>query len=91
MHTVLGHDFGKARILLQILIPRKSGEAVEVPNHGTSYGYHIHRVVTNRWELVRTATGWKIKRRSLRLVDGTEPSREILRETLAPWRNRATA
>jgi len=63
---------------LQILTPNKAGEAIEVPNHGASRGYHIHRVVTNRWELVRTAAGWKIKRRTIRLVDGSEPSREIL-------------
>ena len=55
---------------LQILTPKKSGEEIEVPNHGTSRGYHIHRVVTNRWDLVRTSSGWKIKRRTLRLVDG---------------------
>jgi hypothetical protein len=70
---------------LQILTPRKSGESVEVPNHGSSRGYHIHRVVTSRWELVRTAAGWKIKRRMMRLVDGSEPSREILREALAAY------
>jgi hypothetical protein len=70
---------------LQILTLKKTGDAVEVPNHGASRGYHIHRVVTNRWELVRTPSGWKIKRRSLRLVDGSEPSREILRDALASY------
>ena len=70
---------------LQILTPKKSGEPVEVPNHGASRGYHIHRVVTNRWELVRTVDGWKIKRRSIRLVDGSEPSREILRQALKSY------
>jgi hypothetical protein len=70
---------------LQILTPRKSGESVEVPNHGTSRGYHIHRVVTNRWELARTEAGWRIKRRTLRLVDGSEPSREILRDAIAAY------
>jgi hypothetical protein len=74
---------------LQILTPNKSGAAVEVPNHGASRGYHIHRVVTNRWELVRTAAGWKIKRRTIRLVDGSEPSREILREALQAYRAQA--
>jgi hypothetical protein len=68
---------------LQILTPRKSGDQVEVPNHGASRGYHIHRVVTNRWDLVRTASGWKIKRRTLRLVDGSQPSRDILRSAIA--------
>jgi len=70
---------------LQILTPRKSGESVDVPNHGSSRGYHIHRVVTSRWELVRTEAGWRIKRRTIRLVDGSEPSREILRGALAAY------
>jgi hypothetical protein len=70
---------------LQILTPRQSGEAIEVPNHGVSRGYHIHRVVTSRWELQRTAAGWKIKRRTIRLVDGSEPSREVLRGALAAY------
>ena len=70
---------------LQILTPHKSGVAIEVPNHGASRGYHIHRVVTNRWELARTDAGWKIKRRTIRLVDGTEPSREILRSALKTY------
>ena len=70
---------------LQILTPKKSGEPVEVPNHGASRGYHIHRVVTNRWDLARTPDGWKIKRRTSRLVDGSEPSREILRGALGAF------
>jgi hypothetical protein len=74
---------------LQILTPKKSGEAIEVPNHGASRGYHIHRVVTNRWELVRTAAGWKIRRRTIRLVDGSEPSRELLRGALTEYEARA--
>jgi hypothetical protein len=74
---------------LQILTPNKSGVPVEVPNHGSSRGYHIQRVVTNRWELERTTSGWKIKRRSLRLVDGSEPSREILRGALKGYEKRA--
>ena len=43
---------------LQILTPRKSGESVEVPNHGTSRGFRVHRVGANRWELVRSAAGF---------------------------------
>jgi hypothetical protein len=70
---------------LQILTPKKSGEAIEVSNHGASRGYHIHRVVTNRWDLVRSSSGWKIKRRTSRLVDGSEPSREILRGALSSY------
>jgi hypothetical protein len=81
-HIVLHGDTAVVTSYLQILTPKKTGELVEVPNHGASRGYHIHRVVTNRWDLVRTAGGWKIERRTLRLVDGIEPSRELLRGAL---------
>jgi SnoaL-like domain len=81
-HVTIDGDTAVVISYLQILTPKKSGEPVEVPNHGASRGYHIHRVVTNRWDLVRTPSGWKINRRTLRLVDGTEPSREILRGAL---------
>jgi hypothetical protein len=84
-YVALDGDKAVVTSYLQILTPNKSGETVEVPNHGASRGYHIHRVVTNRWELLRTASGWKIKRRTLRLVDGSEPSREILRGALAAY------
>jgi len=88
-HITINGDDAVVISYLQILTPNKSGEAIEVPNHGASRGYHIHRVVTNRWELRRTASGWKIKRRSIRLVDGSEPSREILRGALESYAARA--
>jgi hypothetical protein len=81
-HITINDDTAVVVSYLQILTPKKSGEIVEVPNHGGSRGYHIHRVVANRWELVRTSSGWKIKRRTLRLIDGSEPAREILRSML---------
>ena len=84
-HTALDGDKAVVTSYLQILTPKKSGEAVEVPNHGASRGYHIHRLVTNRWELIRTASGWKIKRRVIRPVDGSDGSREILRQALADY------
>src|SRR5271170_7140794 len=84
-YVALDGDTAVVISYLQILTPKKSGEPIEVPNHGASRGYHIHRVVTNRWELLRTASGWKIKRRTIRLVDGTEPSREVLRGALTAY------
>ena len=67
---------------LQIITPHPTAEPYEVPNHGVGKGFRIHRVGANRWELVRTASGWKIKRRTLRPLDGSEPAREILRAAL---------
>ncbi|MFZ2069071.1 MAG: nuclear transport factor 2 family protein [Xanthobacteraceae bacterium] len=88
-HIAIDGDNAVVISYLQILTPNKSGEAIEVSNHGASRGYHIHRVVTSRWDMDRTAFGWKIKRRSIRLVDGSEPSREILRGALAGYAARA--
>ena len=70
---------------LQILTPHPTAEPHEVPNHGVSKGFRIHRVAANRWELVRTAAGWKIKRRTVRTIDGSEPPREILRGALVAF------
>jgi len=39
-------------------------------------------VGANRWELVRTAEGWKIKRRTYRSLDGSEGALDILRQAL---------
>jgi hypothetical protein len=70
---------------LQIITPHPDADPHEVPNHGTTCGFRIHRVGANRWELVRTASGWKIKRRTLRPLDGTEPARELLRGALKSY------
>jgi len=72
---------------LQIITPHPNAEPHEVPNHGTTRGFRIHRVGANRWELVRTAAGWKIRRRTLRPLDGTEPARELLRGALKSYEN----
>ena len=67
---------------LQILVPQTQGDPVEVPNHGESKGFRVHRMAANKLELLRTPEGWKFKRRSIRLLDGSEPARAILREAL---------
>ena len=76
---------------LQILTPDNGAEPVAVPGHGASKGFRIHRVGANRWELVRTPQGWKIKRRMLRPLDGSEPARELLRQALAGYAGKVKA
>jgi hypothetical protein len=75
-------DTAVATSYLQILTPHPTAEPHEVPNHGTSKGYRVHRVGVNRWELVRTPEGWRIKKRMMRSLDGSEPARELLRDAL---------
>ena len=67
---------------IQILVPDRVGPVFQVPNHGSSQGFHVHRVAANRWEFVRTAAGWKIRRRTVRSLDGSPPARKILRGAL---------
>lgn len=42
--------------------------------------YCVRRPTANRWDLVRTAQGWRIKRRTLRLIDGSSASRTLFRQ-----------
>ena len=83
-HIVLDGDAAVVTSYLQILTPHPTAEPVEVSNHGVAAGFRIHRVAANRWDLVRTAAGWKIKRRTLRPLDGSEPARQLLRRALEP-------
>ena len=85
-HITLDGDVATVTSYLQILHPNPPGEDRELPNHGSSPGYRIHRVVATRWTLTRTPEGWKIKSRKLRPLDGSGPAREILGQALAGYR-----
>lgn len=75
---------------LQILTPHPTAAPHEVPNHGVSNGFRIHRVAANRWDLARTPDGWKIRRRTVRTIDGSDPPREILRSALKSYQSTNT-
>ncbi len=71
---------------LLLLHPDPRGDVRELPNHGESAGFRIHRVAANRWTLTRTPEGWKIASRRLRPLDGSQPARGILEQALAAYR-----
>ena len=81
-HITIDGDTASVVSYLQILAPHPNGAPIEVPNHGVSTGFRVHRVGANRWELVRTSAGWRIKRRTLRPLDGSPPARELLKTAL---------
>ncbi|HBK45167.1 MAG TPA: nuclear transport factor 2 family protein [Xanthomonadaceae bacterium] len=58
------------------------GRSRELPNHGVSPGYRIHRAVVNRWELERHHGRWRIARRTLLPVDGSDAQLDLLRDGL---------
>ena len=88
-HITIDGDSAVVTSYLQILAPHPTAEPIEVPDHGSSRGYRVHRVGANRWELTRTAQGWKIKSRTLRPLDGSEPARAILARALEPYRTQS--
>ena len=82
-HVAISGDTAIVTSYLQVIVPQTQGDPVAVPNHGSSKGFRIHRMTANRWELLRTPQGWKIKQRTLRQLDGSEPARGILRQAIA--------
>ena len=82
-HVAIEGDAAVVTSYLQILVPQTQGDPVDVPNHGSSRGFRVHRMTANRWELIRTPQGWKIKRRTLRQLDGSKPARQILQQAIA--------
>ena len=89
-HVTINGDDAVVVSYLQILTPHPGAKPVAVPGHGTSRGYRVHRVGANRWELKRTAQGWKIKRRTLRALDGSGDARELLRTALKAFASTET-
>lgn len=80
----LNGDSAVATSYLQIITPHKGATPMEVSGHGTSTGFRIHRVGANRWELKRGKDGWKVMRRTLRPLDGSDEARALLRQAIAP-------
>ena len=44
----------------------------------TGEAFEVHRVSANRWELIRTAAGWKVARRENALLQGEAAARALL-------------
>lgn len=49
----------------------------------TDSGYRVWRAAANHFELVRTPEGWRISRRTTRLLDGNETAHRLLRRGVA--------
>lgn len=68
---------------LQIIQLDRQAAPRDLPNHGPSQGYRIHRVVVNRRHLVKRGTEWWVQSRTLLPVDGSVAPRQLLTEGLA--------
>ncbi len=68
---------------LQIIQLDREAAPRDLPNHGPSHGYRIHRVVVNRWHLVKRGAAWWVQSRTLLPVDGSAAPRQLLTDGLA--------
>jgi ketosteroid isomerase-like protein len=77
---------GCAHVLSMPLIKVDGDTAIGIAYHHTCVrdgdGHKIWRQLASRWEWVRQPDGWKVKRRTQRLLDGSEDARQLLRDTL---------
>lgn len=64
----LDGDTAVAVCLSQLVVRRDDGRA-----------FSVARVTAHRWELVRSADGWRVERRTSRLLDGSPSARGLLR------------
>lgn len=76
-----GHVIGLPHVLL-------SGDTAVATGYARLYrwdgaGFAVARVSANRWELVRTAEGWRVAHRTNRVLDGGEEPRGLLRAGVA--------
>lgn len=81
--VTIGGDRAVAISYLQVLTPNREAAPTELAGHGLSSGYRIHRLGANRWDLRRTADGWKVVRRAYRMLDGNAAARDMLCEAMA--------
>jgi uncharacterized protein (TIGR02246 family) len=44
-------------------------------------GFDVLRATAHRWELLRTDQGWRVHRRTSRLLDGGDEARQLLRNS----------
>ncbi len=72
-----GHVIGLPHIVI-------TGDTAVATSYSRLYrhdgeNFRVWRVGANRWELVRTPEGWRVKYRTNRVLNGSEEARELLR------------
>jgi SnoaL-like domain len=67
-HIRIEGDRAVATGYLQIVVPNPVGPEVSLGEYPAARGLLIWRLTANRWELERTAHGWRVTKRSIRMV-----------------------
>ena len=80
-HIKLNGDSAIATGCLLIVMPDSAASHVKLPGKGISTGFSIYQLTVNRWELIRTNTGWKVNKRTVRPILSTD-SRALLQSAI---------
>jgi ketosteroid isomerase-like protein len=80
-HITLKGDSAVATGYLLIVMPDSAASHVKLAGKGVSSGFSIFQVTTNRWQLVRTADGWKVSKRTVRPLS-SDDSHTILERAI---------
>ncbi|WP_274911091.1 nuclear transport factor 2 family protein [Streptomyces sp. WZ-12] len=81
-------DTAVATSYIALITPDGKGQERELANHGTSTGFRIHRLVANRWSLVREDGRWSIAARTVLPMDGSGPALEMVRQAATYYADR---
>ena len=77
---------GCAHVSTLPLIKVDGDVAVGIAYHGVYVrdrdAYRVIRLAASRWDWVRAQNGWKVRRRTHRVLDGSDDARELLRDAL---------
>ncbi|GAA0904050.1 MULTISPECIES: nuclear transport factor 2 family protein [Streptomyces violaceusniger group] len=84
----LDGDTAVATSYIALITPDEKGEERELANHGTSTGFRVHRIVANRWSLVREDGRWSIASRTVLPMDGSGPALEMARQAATYYAGR---
>lgn len=81
IHNGSGHVIGLPHIVV-------TGDEAVATTYSRLYrhdgrNFEVWMVSANRWEFVRTATGWRVKRRVNRLLNGGDAPRQLLRSGIS--------
>ncbi|MFE3446085.1 nuclear transport factor 2 family protein [Nocardia sp. NPDC059180] len=78
IHQGCGHVMSPARITVDGDTATAVCHTQLILRDPDGSGYRVSRVTANRWELTRTAEGWRVVTRTSRILDGQEAGRGIL-------------
>lgn len=81
-HVVIAGEQAVATGYLLIVVPDGAAPPVALPGKGTAGQLALYQLTVNRWDFIRTSTGWQVSQRKIRPLTSDE-ARAMLHGGLA--------